>query len=79
MVIQTTYEAQDLTPPGGIRAQTTRAWASSVAEKGATPEQICRAATWSSSSTFARHYRIDQLSDQDQAFGCKVLVFLPPT
>lgn len=79
MAIQITYKAQNLTPPSEIRAHSTRAWATSAAEKaGATPEQICRAATWSSFSTFAKHYRIDQLSDQDQAFGRKVLQSLTP-
>lgn len=36
---------------------------------GATPEQICKAARWSSFATFTRHYRLVLLSSRDQASG----------
>lgn len=31
-------------------------------------EETCRAATWSSFSTFIRHYRIDQVSSAEATF-----------
>lgn len=68
-----------LEPPEGIKAHSTRAVATSQAEwAGASPEQICRAATWSSFSTFVKHYRLDLLSAKDQAFGRKVLQAVVP-
>ena len=63
----------------GIKAHSTRAMAASQAERaGTTPEQICRAATWSSYTTFSKHYRLDLLSAKDQAFGRKVLQAVVP-
>ncbi|CAJ0917920.1 unnamed protein product [Ranitomeya imitator] len=45
--------------------------ATSWAEKGgATADQICRAASWSSLSTFSKHYKLDVVSPQ-LAFGRK--------
>lgn len=43
-----------------IKAHSTRAVATSLADvKGVSPTDLCAAATWSSSSVFARHYRLD--------------------
>ena len=79
MAILEGYKTLHLDPPQGLKAHSTRALATSWAEKaGATPEQICKAATWSSMSTFIRHYRLDVLSNQDQAFGGKVLQAVVP-
>lgn len=51
------YWAQSLAtsppPPSGIKVHSTRAWASSLAERaGATAKQICRVATWSNFKSF---------------------------
>lgn len=76
LAIQLAYQVHNL----GIKAHSTRAWVSSVAERaGATLKQIVRAATWSSFKTPLRHYRIHRLCSQDQTFGHKVLqALLPP-
>ena len=73
------YSVMEKTPPKELKAHSTRASAASWAEKaGATPEQICKAATWSRFSTFVQHYRLDLISSQDQAFGRKVLQAVVP-
>ena len=77
--ISEAYSQMKLSPPQGIRAHSTRALATTWAEKaGATPDQICKAATWSSYFTFARPYRLDLLAAEDQAFGRKVLQAVVP-
>lgn len=79
LAISQAYVVGGLEPPEGIKAHSTRAVATSQAEwAGASPEQICRAATWSSFSTFVKHYRLDLLSAKDQAFGRKVLQAVVP-
>ncbi len=37
------------------------------------PEEICRAATWASSCTFARHYRLDLTSKKSPNFAAQLL------
>uniref|UniRef100_A0A803J3I0 ribonuclease H n=1 Tax=Xenopus tropicalis TaxID=8364 RepID=A0A803J3I0_XENTR len=60
MAIQKAYKEQGEPVPQGIRAHSTRGIASSwAAEAGAQPEAICRAATWATSNTFIRHYKLD--------------------
>ena len=62
-----------------IKAHSTRSLAASWAERaGASIEQICKAATWSSQNTFVRHYRVELLSPQDLMFGRKVLQTVVP-
>ncbi|XP_068103054.1 uncharacterized protein [Hyperolius riggenbachi] len=62
-----------------IRAHSTRAVSTSWAERaGATIEQICKAATWSSHNTFVKHYKLDVLSNSDLCFGRKVLQAVVP-
>lgn len=79
LAISQAYIVSGLEAPKGIRAHSTRAVATSQAEwAGASPEQICRAATWSRFDTFVRHYRLDLLSAKDQAFGRKVLQAVVP-
>ena len=79
MAISNAYSISGQECPENLRAHSTRAAAASWAERaGATPEQICRAATWSSLSTFARHYRLDLMTADDQAFGRKVLQAVVP-
>ncbi|XP_018430380.1 PREDICTED: zona pellucida sperm-binding protein 2-like, partial [Nanorana parkeri] len=70
--IMEAYGVLNVPPPSLVTAHSTRALATSWAERaGATPEQICKAATWSSFSTFAKHYRLDLNTAGDQAFGRK--------
>ncbi|XP_072001921.1 uncharacterized protein [Engystomops pustulosus] len=77
--IASCYTEQGKEVPPNLKAHSTRAISASWAEKrGASLEQICRAATWVSSSTFAKHYRLDLPNSQDLAFGQKVLQAVVP-
>lgn len=68
------YEAQGLAPPRAVTAHSTRSAATTTAfSTRASVEEICRAATWSSFSTFVRHYRMDQAASAEAAFGRRVL------
>ncbi|KAG8539364.1 hypothetical protein GDO81_021012 [Engystomops pustulosus] len=78
-VIKNAYVAQNMSILGTIRAHSTRAMATSWAEKrGASINEICRAATWSSQMTFVKHYRLDLQSTKELAFGRKVLQAVVP-
>ncbi|XP_071996791.1 uncharacterized protein [Engystomops pustulosus] len=78
-VIKNAYVAQNMSIPETIRAHSTRAMATSWAEKrGASINEICRAATWSSQMTFVKHYRLDLQSTKELAFGRKVLQAVVP-
>ncbi|XP_040179243.1 uncharacterized protein LOC120913408 [Rana temporaria] len=78
MAIGKAYELQGKQAPF-VKAHSTRAVSSSWAERaGASPEEICKAATWSSYTTFAKHYRLDLMSEKDQAFGRRVLQAVAP-
>ena len=47
-------------PMQDVRAHSTRAAAASLADlMGASTEDLCAAATWSSHLVFAKHYRLD--------------------
>ena len=47
------------------KAHSTRAVSTSLADvKGVSPSDLYAAATWSSSSMFARHYRLDMASSE---------------
>ncbi|XP_077335146.1 uncharacterized protein LOC143980678 isoform X1 [Lithobates pipiens] len=73
------YEQSGNAVPRDLKAHSTRSLATSWAERaGASVEQICRAATWTSQNTFLRHYRVELLSPQDLAFGRKVLQAVVP-
>ncbi|XP_068126053.1 uncharacterized protein [Hyperolius riggenbachi] len=62
-----------------VKAHSTRAVSTSWAERaGASIEQICRAATWSSQNTFVKHYRLNVLANSDLSFGRKVLQAVVP-
>ncbi|XP_040203676.1 uncharacterized protein LOC120935688 [Rana temporaria] len=79
LVIGQAYSLTGREVPTGIKAHSTRAVATSQAERaGATPDQICKAATWSSYATFVKHYRVDLVSAGEQAFGRKVLQAVVP-
>ncbi|KAG8573399.1 hypothetical protein GDO81_012391 [Engystomops pustulosus] len=80
LAISTCYTQQGKEIPTDLKAHSTRAMSTSWAEKrGASLEQICKAATWASSSTFIKHYRLDLPCSQDLSFGRKVLqAVIPP-
>lgn len=68
--IQEAYKASKLVPPEGITSHSTRSVATSAAwANRALVEDVCKAATWSSISTFIRHYRLNAYSSADAAFG----------
>ena len=59
-IISKAYSSQGLDPPQGVKAHSTRAVGASLAfERGLSVFDVCRAATWSDSLVFARHYRLD--------------------
>ncbi|XP_071989492.1 uncharacterized protein [Engystomops pustulosus] len=80
LAISTCYTMQGKEVPTNLKAHSTRAMSTSWAEKrGASLEQICKAATWASPSTFIKHYRLDLPCSQDLSFGRKVLqAVIPP-
>ena len=58
--IQLAYSSRGLVPPVGGRAHSTRAVAASWALcRGVSVQDVCAAASWASSSTFARFYSLD--------------------
>jgi len=70
-VIQQSYLSNGRPLPFKANPHTTRGVATSWAEVArAAPADICRAATWSTPLTFAKHYRLDFLGGQ---FGKSVL------
>lgn len=59
-VITHAYKSSDCPLPSGVRCHSTRSISTSwVALKGVPLSDICAAATWSSTSTFSRYYRIN--------------------
>ncbi len=57
------YDSAGVPPPSGVVAHSTRGMATSWALfKGAPLEDICAAAGWASSGTFARYYRLNVAS-----------------
>ncbi|XP_069582064.1 uncharacterized protein [Ranitomeya imitator] len=74
------YSSKGENPPETVKAHSTRAIASSWAERAEVPiELICKAATWSSPSTFYSHYRLDLSASTDLCFGRSVLnTIIPP-
>ena len=68
------YQVAKLDPPATVKGHSTRAVATSSAfQRGVAIPTICKAATWSQPSTFARHYRLDVRARQDSSFGRAVL------
>ena len=54
------YSSVSAQPPVGLRAHSTRGVSASWAlYKGISVQDVCMAASWSSSSTFARFYNLD--------------------
>lgn len=72
--IREAYKAAGLEVPKGVTAHSTQSAATSAAlSNRASVTEICKAATWTSLSTFVRHYKIDKLDSADAAFGRRVL------
>ena len=64
----------DVEAPQGIKGHQTRKQAVSFAEMaGVDPQLICQAATWASSSTFAKNYRLNLMAEARSDFGRRVL------
>ncbi|XP_071990832.1 uncharacterized protein [Engystomops pustulosus] len=77
--IKECYKIKGVPLPLSVKAHSTRAMSTSWAEKGgASIEEICKAATWSTNVTFAKHYRLNVLAAKDLAFGRKVLQAVVP-
>lgn len=73
-VIALAYSVSGSPPPAGVQGRSTRGVAASWAEVGGVNlSEICRAATWASSNTFIRHYRLQSLLGDDVNFGLGVL------
>ena len=72
-IIEEAYKHFGQSSPEVIRAHSTRAMATSMANlRGASIEDICKAATWSSSYVFSKHYNLDVLG-QHHSISNKVL------
>lgn len=72
--IREAYLSSGLEVPSGISAHSTRSAATNAAYSNrASAEEICRAATWSSLSTFVKHYRLNVYASAEAAFGRRVL------
>ncbi|XP_071980822.1 uncharacterized protein [Engystomops pustulosus] len=77
--IKECYKIKGVPLPLSVKAHSTRAMSTSWAEKGgASIEEICKAATWSTNVTFAKHYRLNVLAAKDLEFGRKVLQAVVP-
>ncbi|XP_068111872.1 uncharacterized protein [Hyperolius riggenbachi] len=77
--IVSAYQVQGKTLTSSVRAHSTRGISTSWAERaGASIDQICRAATWSSHNTFVKHYRLNVSAGTDLSFGRKVLQAVVP-
>ena len=62
-LIKKAYTYFDMDPPLGVKAHSTRALSTSIAcEKGMSMVDICKAAIWVQDSVFAKHYRLDTVS-----------------
>ncbi|XP_067319635.1 uncharacterized protein C6orf132 homolog [Anolis sagrei] len=72
--IRLAYQLAGKEPPSHLVAHSTRSVSTSQAFlRGVPLDQICRAATWSTPSTFASHYKLDIHAKKDAAFGRAVL------
>ncbi|XP_068117913.1 uncharacterized protein [Hyperolius riggenbachi] len=79
LCIMEAYKVMETAPPKDLKAHSTRGTATTWAFRaGASPLEICKAATWKNLGTFMRHYRLDRISSSDQDFGRKVLEAVSP-
>ncbi|KAM4748700.1 F-box only protein 7 [Rhinophrynus dorsalis] len=70
--IKLAYSEAGQQAPKNLKAHSTRAISTSWAKKAeASPSDICKAATWSSISTFIKHYHLDVQSSVDAKYGRK--------
>ncbi|XP_073434410.1 uncharacterized protein [Dendrobates tinctorius] len=77
--ISLAYASKGRVAPEKLKAHSTRAVATSWAERSEVSiDQICKAATWSSPSTFYSHYRLDLGASADLSFGNRVLQAVVP-
>ncbi|KAJ7332628.1 hypothetical protein JRQ81_014808 [Phrynocephalus forsythii] len=77
--IHLAYQLSGTSLPASPRGHSMRAVASSSAFlKGVPLSDICKAATWSTSSTFTQHYKLDVRARADTAFGRAVLSYSLP-
>ena len=73
LAVELSYEQAHLPLPS-VKGHQVRKQATSWADlAGVTPVDICRAATWKSTSMFARHYRLQLLHDADTDLGRRVI------
>ena len=74
LAITKAYKSRDLPIPQGVKGHQVRKQAVSLAElAGVSPQAICEAATWSSTCTFAKYYRLNLMEQQRSDFGRRVL------
>jgi hypothetical protein len=74
LVVHRAYNHFGKQAPEGVKAHSTRAQGSSWAELNkASPDAICKAATWKQLHTFSRHYRLDLADSAKIAVGRAIL------
>ncbi|KAJ7344949.1 hypothetical protein JRQ81_000899 [Phrynocephalus forsythii] len=77
--IKPTYQSAQVPLPAAPRGHSTRVVAASTAFlRGIPLLEVCKAATWSSSSTFVTHYKLDTQARTEAAFSRAVLASLLP-
>ena len=68
------YVSEGRPAPSGVKGHQTRKQAVSMAElAGVSPDQICEAATWTSTCTFAKFYCLNLAAQANATFGRRVL------
>ncbi|XP_067326085.1 uncharacterized protein [Anolis sagrei] len=73
-VIKLAYHKSGRELPNGVKGHSTRAVSTTAAFwKGVPLDAICRAATWSTPSTFVTNYKLDLMAKKDAEFGRAVL------
>lgn len=80
LTIAFAYTTRRLPVPSGVKGHQVRKQAVSMAElSGVSPQAICEAATWSSTCTFAKYYRLNVMEQARSTFGRRVLQVACPT
>ena len=73
LCIKICYSLAKKVLPEGIRAHSTRAKSSSALARGVPIADICKAVTWASLHTFAKHYYLDSEVRRDSHSARSVL------
>ena len=74
MTIHLAYQGAGLDTPVGVKGHQLRKQSVSIAEMtGISPQEICDAATWSSTNMFVRRYQLDVVARQDYRMGRHVI------